>query len=135
MRLGSGIALALLVIACSRAVASPTASPVRSIPPPKAYVNETAGQAWSWCWVTECADGVMTADAPLVREPLTLRFDVQPTRVGAYVNRTRPEGGFTREPVAVVAGRIKAIPAGQWDYITVTVGYTKGDAAYAWRLR
>ena len=85
--------------------------------------------------MTECADGVWTADAPLVREPLTLRFDLQPTLVKAYVNRTRPDGGLTQEPVVVVAGRINGIPAGQWDYVTVSAFYAKGDAAYAWRLR
>lgn len=136
MRLGVGIALALLVVACSRPVPSVTPHPVMSVPPPAVYVNDLAGQAWSWCWVTECADGMMSADAPLVSEPLILRFELQPASIGASVRRIGTDGAITLKSVEVLNGKIQGLPAGQWDYLTVGVAYApRGDAAYAWRLR
>jgi len=129
--------IAVLVTSCELVVpATPTPIPTLT-QPPAAFIDGVAGQAWAWCWSNVCADGLPTnPNAPLVREPTLLRFDEQPARVDVAVLRTGANGRMTEEPVPTLGGRIGSIPAGPWDYLTVSVNFAVGgDAAYTWRLR
>jgi hypothetical protein len=127
--------LALLIASCELVVPS-TPTPGHTLTkPPAAFIDGVAGQPWAWCWADTCADGSpANPNAPLVREPEVLSFEVQPTRVDVAVLRSGADGRITEQPVPMVGGKIGPIPAGSWDNLTVSVNFAVGDAAFVWRL-
>jgi hypothetical protein len=132
--------IAVVLTACGPGVQDPA-----DIPPPEIRANGVAGTVVSYCrGGNYCADGAidLRADNPTIRLPVTLTFAEPIDYITAHVSAIGQDDkpvtliGATAEGVAMEDTiRIQGWPDGEWDWLTVSAGFTEEvSVSAAWEL-
>ncbi|HET7685246.1 MAG TPA: hypothetical protein VFM19_02440 [Candidatus Limnocylindria bacterium] len=131
-------AISALLAACVMGVApTPTANPLNHAPP-VVSIDGVDGSPISWCVsATSCADGSPEDASAVIADPATLALPAEATDAHVAVGcNLACATDLAEADVALAGTRIGPLPAGTWEYLTVTVRLGQGGtASSAWRLR